>query len=337
MYSREDGYIENTAGGTALHGSDGDVTVRGQLLYGVPETVEVLLYGSYSKLNGTGVASQFVQRNVGGPPPTQALLRTIPADNPDPLKTAVDADSFNDVETYLGFARITKDFGGVEAFLQAGKLWQETDLQQDFDGSAVPVSIFNKSQDSEAESVELRLSSTGDTPLSWIVGGYYFNEDTYIFRRVRLNGLTPGGMINLPDFLLDETGKSSTIAAFASLTYSVTDNLRLTGGIRYTRDKKRGTKVNRLKFGAPVDAPLPNANFPANVKFNKATWKGAIEYDITPDILIYGSISNGYKAGGFNITSDGQPYNPEKITAYEIGFKSDLFDRRAGPCGACAE
>src|SRR3546814_11960798 len=81
---------------------------------------------------------------------------------------------------------------------------QDTSNQQDFDGSPVYVSIFNKTQDNKATSVEARLSSTGDGPFSWILGGYYFDEETYIQRRVRLKGLTPGGIISLPDFLLDE-------------------------------------------------------------------------------------------------------------------------------------
>jgi iron complex outermembrane receptor protein len=69
--------------------------------------------------------------------------------------------------------------------------------------------------------------------------------------------------------------------------------------------------------------------FPADVKFDKVTWKAGIEYDVAPDILAYASVSNGYKAGGFNLSSDGRPYDPETITAYEFGIKSDLFDRVA--------
>ena len=65
------------------------------------------------------------------------------------------------------------------------------------------------------------------------------------------------------------------------------------------------------------------------MKFDKVTWKVGLEYDVTPDVFAYASVSNGYKAGGFNLSSDGRPYNPETITAYEAGIKSDLFDRTA--------
>jgi len=328
VYSQEDGYVENLSGDD-LYGSDGDLTVRGQVRFGDPGSIEVLLFGMYSDLNGTGTGNQFLERNFGGPPPTQALIATAPADITSPLVTNIDADTYNDTESFLTFARVRKEFGNVEAFVQVGGMWQDTSLQQDFDGSPVDVAIFNKEQDSEAQSIEVRLSSIDDMPFSWIVGGYYFNEETYIFRRVRLNGLTPGGVINLPDFLLDETGNSSTIAAFASVTVPITDELRLTGGIRYTHDEKDGTKVTRGNFGAPFTPDLPNALSPADVSFNRVNWSAAIEYDVTPDILLYGRVSTGYKAGGFNLTSDGQPYNPEDIMAYELGFKSDLFDGAA--------
>ncbi|CAN5185220.1 hypothetical protein BH09PSE1_BH09PSE1_15810 [soil metagenome] len=127
VYSEEDGYVKNlsTVPGTSdFFGSDGDLTVRGQLLFGTPETLEVLVSGTYSDLNGSGVAMDYLERNIGGPPPVQALLRTLPRDSTDPLVENNDAPGYNDSETRLLFARMTKDFGSVEAVLQFGKLWQ---------------------------------------------------------------------------------------------------------------------------------------------------------------------------------------------------------------------
>ncbi|WP_422061464.1 TonB-dependent receptor [Sphingopyxis sp.] len=328
VYTEEDGYLKNL-GGRDLYGTDGDLTVRGQIKVGDVDSVELLLYGLYSKLKGTGTANQFLLRNIGGPPPVQALLRTLPPLTSDPLVTDIDAPAYLTVETKLAFARLRKDFGGVEAYLQVGRMWQDSYNQQDFDGSPVDVSIFNKDQNNKSTSVEARLSSTGDGPFRWIVGGYYFDEETYILRRVRLKGRTPGGIISLPDFLLDEYGNSSAIAGFASVTYALTDAFRLTGGIRYTEDKKDGRKITRGNFGQPFPPDLPNAMFPADVKFDKVTWKAGLEYDVASDVLAYASVSNGYKAGGFNLSSDGRPYDPETITAYEFGVKSDLFDRTA--------
>jgi len=142
-------------------------------------------------------------------------------------------------------------------------------------------------------------------------------------------GPTQSTYISLPDFLLDETGKSETIAAFGTATYAVSDRFRLNLGLRYTEDEKRGTKVTRGNFGAPFPDDIPNAAFPGVAEFNKLTYRGGVEYDATDDIFLYGTVSNGYKAGGFNITSNGLPYDPEELQAYEAGMKADLMGGRA--------
>lgn len=332
LYSREDGYIKNlsTLPGTKDgFGSDGDYSFRGQLLVGTPDEVEVLLFGNYSKQKGTGVTMSFLERNIGGPPPVQALLRTIPADNPNPLLTNNNYGGYLDIETTTTWAKLTKDFGGVQAVVQGGKMWQVSDLVQDFDGSSVDVGRFRKYQNSDATSLEARLASTGGGALSWIIGGYYFNEEVYILRDVRLNGLTPGGIITLPPFLLDEWGTSRTLAAFGSATYKVTPTVRITAGARYTDDYKGGSKVTRGNFGQPFPPDIPNALFSGITSFNKVTWKVGAEWDAADHTLVYANVSTGYKAGGFNISSDASPYLPENITAYELGIKTDFLDRRA--------
>lgn len=332
VYSEEDGYVKNTSslpGTDDFFGSDGDTSVKGQLLWGTPQQLEVLLSGTYSNLQGTGINMVYQERNIGGPPPTQALLRTIPEPAGDPLKAASDAPTYNDNETASAFVRIRKELEGAEAYLQAGYLDQKTRLQQDFDGSAVAISIFNKDQDSTAKSLEARLASPNDSALSWLLGGYYFAEDTFIFRRVRLNGLTPGGIINLPDFLLDEKGLSETRALFGNATYALSDTLRVSAGLRYTRDEKSGTKITRGNFGQPFPPDIPNDAYPGIATFSETTWRAGIEWDYAPQTLAYANISTGYKAGGFNLTSSGLPYAPEYIKAYELGIKSDFWHNKA--------
>ena len=65
-------------------------------------------------------------------------------------------------------------------------------------------------------------------------------------------------------------------------------------------------------------------------KFRKATWRLAVDYDLTPDNLLYASVSTGFRSGGFN-SGQGpaalQPtFDPEEVTAYEIGSKNRFLD-----------
>jgi len=324
QYKEKDGYVENVfPGDNNLHGSDGDINARGQLLYRGKDDLEVLFSATHSDLNGTGVGLKFLERNNGGPPPVSGFLNSMPPDFEDPLTVSHDENNFNDTTTTITFARVTKDFGGIELFVQAGKLWQETSLLQDVDSSPLPISNFGRSSDNDANSLEVRLASTTDAPLQWIVGGYYFEEETFIKRTVDLNGLEAGVVVPREGLDIEEFGESETYAGFGNITYSVNEKLNLTGGIRYTSDTRGGSQETFENFGRPGPAAA------GSVDFDRVTWKAGVEYRPKNDVLMFGSISNGYKAGGFNLSTTGEPYSPELVTAYEAGLRTSPLGGRA--------
>ena len=61
---------------------------------------------------------------------------------------------------------------------------------------------------------------------------------------------------------------------------------------------------------------------------NRVTWRGALEYDLTPSSLIYGSVERGYRSGGFNLAAGFSTFRPEDIIAYTVGSKNRFFDNR---------
>ncbi|MGE0775561.1 MAG: TonB-dependent receptor, partial [Sphingomonadaceae bacterium] len=69
---------------------------------------------------------------------------------------------------------------------------------------------------------------------------------------------------------------------------------------------------------------------PGKAKVNKVTFKAALDYQATDDVLLYASFSRGYRSGIFNILTYNTdvPTKPEGLDAYEVGIKSDLFDKR---------
>lgn len=339
VHTQEEGYIENRTRGEELLGTDGDTTARGQLLVRGDDDLEVLVSASYSYLDGTGVPMQFLERapfapppvTTGGPPPVRRYRAYIGPDPTDPLVVYNDEPSWNQTETGSAFVRVQNSFGPVDLYVQGGHFEQNTNLHQDFDGSPLPIAIFDKLQETQADSLELRLTSNGEGPLEWILGGYYFSEDTYIFRDVFLRGTNsvapalPIVDFALPvPFLLHEWGESTTTAIFGSATYSLSDDFRVTAGLRYTEDEKTGTLINPAGFGGPV---RPTRHDEA--QFSRLTWNAGLEWDVSEDVLAFLNVSSGYKAGGFNITSNGDPYDEEVITAYELGIKSNPFNGRA--------
>lgn len=138
-----------------------------------------------------------------------------------------------------------------------------------------------------------------------------------------------------------------SFAVFGQATFNVTDEFRLTGGIRYTRDTKDGSFVSLIPnpivapasptnpFGLDLRAPenRPDLDF----KERKITWMVNASYDFTENSMFFGSYSTGFKSGGFN--SDGfnsigiasgaqRVFDSEEVDNFEFGIKSTLFDNR---------
>ncbi len=126
------------------------------------------------------------------------------------------------------------------------------------------------------------------------------------------------------------------LGAYAQSTYKFTDQLSLTGGIRYTSDRQ--TNVSRRltnTFFVP-NTPVTvctdaNQTFPScseSLKQNshKPTWLIDLDYKPTENILAYAKYSRGYRAGGVfaNAPSDHRTFLPEKVDAYEAGLKLTL-------------
>jgi iron complex outermembrane recepter protein len=209
--------------------------------------------------------------------------------------------------------------------------------------------------DFKQNSHELRLAFGQGQRLHGQVGGYLFNEKSFIelnIGRPLAGFILPSAPSAIGFAFPQGPTKAKSKAAFGTLTFDVTDDLHLTGGIRYTKDDKSRVGATILDFpnaAAVTASGLPAANCNAlrcalnsNIAFanyEKTTWKIGVDYDAPNLGLIYASVSTGYKAGGFNdgclTTSGGLGcalssaelfFNPETLTSYEAGFKFRFAD-----------
>jgi len=204
--------------------------------------------------------------------------------------------------------------------------------------------INNYDGKNEQDSHELRIATNGAGPLSAQGGLYYFSESSdtsYSFQ-----GLQPVGLPPYYAFPLQTEARSR--AVFGQLTWRVQDDLRLTVGARRTEDDKDRVGSTDFQqgpvFNPATDRRLLNA---AELSTARTTWRLGAEYDLLPATLLYGSLSTGYKAGGFNdgciagttalgigcpaaaaVSSSALYYQPEELRAYEAGVKSRLFGGR---------
>jgi iron complex outermembrane receptor protein len=210
----------------------------------------------------------------------------------------------------------------------------------------------------DAWSHEIQLKSQGENTIDWIVGGYYSHEDNSIrFDIDGRDGYRDGPMSWSGSFIQAKRTVVSK-AAFGQAVWHVNDRIRLTGGLRYTDDTKqdqggRNVTFNGLSSCLLVDtAAHCNAGIFGQAKgataaqllallgpgygignndvkgsWNKLTWLGRADMDVSDDVLVYASVSTGFKSG--NIEDGGLLANPETLTNYEAGSKIRFLDGRA--------
>ena len=201
---------------------------------------------------------------------------------------------------------------------------------------------------SEQWTQELRVQSDFDGPINFNVGGIYLDYETTTTTYSASNVTTLATRILVPTAYVDPLAEPDfsghnyfislteydlkSKALFGELYWQATDTLRVTGGLRYTDDKKtsRGS-------GATLLAPGRGPTFSAEqrVRFKETT--GRLNVDWSPDLsftdstLVYASYSKGYKGGGFNpasVVTMGlrEAFAPEFVNAYEVGTKNVLLD-----------
>ena len=226
--------------------------------------------------------------------------------------------------------------------------------------------IDESSNSNEQWAHELRLQSSFDGPLNFLLGGFYLDYDNSNAYIVRSSGLALPGLILPINPLLfpapvgdpndprSETDpymlgyhndtrsyKLDAKAIFGELYWDATDSLRLTFGGRYSEEKKRAKQRTIYVTFSDLPPIQPNnAYFEPEYNQDEFTWKFNATYHVNDDTMVYGTVSSSFKSGGFNPISDNSPlvdpafggnpnnafFDPEFIDAYEVGIKTTLLD-----------
>lgn len=336
-----DGYTANTfAGGTEANDLD-NYGIRGHLSIDLSDTVNLLLSGTHVDIGGVG--SQQEQRDpyATGPlfpplplPANVAFLTnddgSIPVNDQRPFVEGKNSPESTDNQFTLLSATLDMDFDNFSIKSITGYSESEFLTIQDGDSTTADNYLHIPEEQAEQFSQEIQIISNGDSALRWIGGLYYFQEDATRITTLagpRMDEALAFLTANVPGFTDDVAFRvggdieTTSVAVFGQATYDVSDQLAVTVGLRYTDDEK--TAVNRnIQFG-------PQVITEALTESQEVTGKFAVDYQLTDDILVYGSFSRGYKSGGINqVSTDplSAAYNPEFVDTIEIGYKSQLWD-----------
>ena len=308
-----------------------DLGVRAHLAFEAGEDTSMLITGERYTRGGVGAVASFATF----PNDATGLLTSDPArTNP------IDTQGYRDnSDTNVRFD-VTHSFSSFDITYQAAYRSHERDFLADADFTAEPTieSFVQETMESVTLTHEARLTSTGAGPFQYIAGIYLLDEEIDGDFRVGLTRVRFGPSFRVR--FVDQGLTNESAAVFLHTTYGLGEALRLTAGLRHTRDEK-DKAGNPNDLGATADTATGSfqtvglQNGPtfflapqlANPQWNETTWKLGLDYQLTENSLLYGYASTGFKAGGYNRGSQARPgaplvvYNPETVTAFEGGCK----------------
>ncbi|MCW8929251.1 MAG: TonB-dependent receptor [Gammaproteobacteria bacterium] len=337
-----DGYVKNAnPNGTDYFNDENREGIRGSLRWLINDQLEFIL------------SSDYLNQDESPPmrKPTHTLTDGTPANTAqvinDPWKIDSNFDSTTELTNYGTHGKliwdIDEDYQMTSITAYRGvdyKLHGDTDYTEinDFD--------FSINEEQTQFSQELQLTKkTGR--LTWLAGLYYFDEDIDVDF---VNNTTVQAAVNrnfpaIPvQAILDAEVNTTSWAAFFHGSYALTDQLSVIFGSRYTDEEKTisGCPFSSAVGGASaVCAPDEKASLDESA----STPKVGLEYQYNEDLFYYGTISKGYKSGGFNfgysdpVSGQGfshpdAEFDPEYLIAYEVGMKSNWLNNRLRINGA---
>ena len=127
--------------------------------------------------------------------------------------------------------------------------------------------------------------------------------------------------------------RSKSYAGYGQVTWNATDAVHLTVGGRYTHDEKSGVLhfSRNINYDTNTAVALANGYKPLDATWNRFNPMATIAFDASSNVHLYAKYATGYRSGGASSrTSNYQAFNPEDVKSYEVGLKTDFWDRRKG-------
>lgn len=358
---QRDGFMENEGTGGDLNDAD-DWNIQGKLLWEPADNLSILLNGTYLERDTTCCSPDSTQRPSVN---AQLIAEGFPPDKNDPF------DMVGAVDIPTVFTNDTTALSAVINYeLDAGTLtsitaWTEYENTSSYDIDRTQLDVMRYLDaygDGDTFSQELRFSGTASDDIDYLVGLFFFQQNTtagdgepfvilgedFITQGDLGPPLVPGlptiGLIGQPGDSLRSNNilETESIAAFGQATWQLTAQWAVTGGLRWTDETKDAslfTEINSTALFAPgflgtvstpIDADLSRSD-------SDVTWLLSTSYDLDDDNMLYATVSTGSKSGGFNTVNgppDTREFDAESTTNYEVGIKSLSLDSRLQINGA---
>lgn len=334
---QRDGYVDRLLVGDVL-GDENRQSFRAALLWTPSNSFELYATADYAQIDeasagsvlaGITQAPNVIVYNLFDAPGNHVpgFGDGIPYDERfithDPDTTYADGPTGTNLD--IGGAALTLVWSLESLEIKSITAYRTTSGEFFRDPDNSPLVITHTSNpDYDHEQLTQEFTFTGEAgPLEYVAGLFYLTEEGTDNVFVPL-APSLGFITNLADI------DNDSAAVYGQATWHVTDQLRLTGGLRYTEDDKTFTPFQRILFGAA--GPAPGVSVPlipddtVDARFDQATGRLAVEFKQNDEALYYASFTQGFKSGGFNFRyvvprDEALAFDPETVDSYELGFK----------------
>ncbi|UKK84453.1 TonB-dependent receptor [Sphingopyxis sp. BSN-002] len=349
-------------------------SVRGQLLFTPGADLEVRIIGDFSRQkqnhvlnvfanyfgtfdNGAAIPNSFAERAARFPG------YVFPAIDPFARRGEANSHYQSNMDGYGVSGQVDWDIGAAKLTSITAYRWWDWNPANDGDSTSLPVIVKAQQANRQRQfSQEIRLASDTDGPIDYVVGAYYF------WQIIRGKGATAfgsaAGLWNRPaasplplavweaalnGFEANSTSdpRTRSYALFGQADWKINDRLTLTGGLRFTHEKKDGSfnqfhvagvDLSTLPAAIATNAALlrtqfnPVTSYSTGFTDNSLSGLATLSWQFSGDALAYATYSRGNKSGGLNLTNLPTGIDPdvapEKVDSYELGIKSQWFGRK---------
>ncbi|TAJ69960.1 MAG: TonB-dependent receptor [Phenylobacterium sp.] len=362
--TRRHGFERNVLTGADVNDQN-NLALRGQALIKPGDGWSLRLSGDYNRqeLDCCYVVFAGVAPTLRPPaarfPALAAGLGYAPPSQ-DPFDRLTDANSPVQANQEIGGVSAIGEIDLGRATLTAVAAWREWRWRPANDGDFSGLTVLTRAEnanDQDQQSFELRIASNGAERLDYVLGVYAYRTEIQSNAAAQFGSNATHFLVSpaLPAALLDgylqevdAHAVTRSYAAFGQATWQVAERLKLTTGLRYTYEDKDARYEQTVSGGLATTVPALLAVKLATARpqryqdeVSDGNFSGLLNlaYQASDKVLVYGNASRGYKSGGVNLSGlpndaaglprlDLAEVDPERVTAFELGFKSELLDGR---------
>lgn len=352
-----DGYGRNELTGNRRFGASNLLSFRGGLRSELSPNLTWLLRGDYQRQRGDGQSVVTVDASTVTPTAAANFSTRL-----NGLAPRLD-DTFNRTvrqgtegrlvdDQWGGSSDLALDLGGYTLRLLSGyRDWKNRQIERDITLTAADLYGRDANYRSVSHSQELQIVSPTDLlddHLNFVAGLYYYRERYDIGSDINLapgycdifiRNIRPAQLATcLANTQTRATSSffhqiTSSYAAYGQATVKITDAWDVTGGLRYSHDDKEATFVSAVINPAATGLGVVSDKAALSFGSGKLTYRLNTTYRPAEDIMLFATLSTGYKSGGFDsgtgvALGNNRIFQPETTTNYEVGVKSQFLDRR---------